>query len=362
MALHLVLSGADLRAQTPDAGDRPGASRLDPVDAASFGLVPGLGQFMLGNYAAGATQSALFLTFLGASGAFAAHPDYIPSNERFVDFDLNETLLARELDKAGELYRDLPFLTESRYEREVRLYRAGKIAELNALFKYGPYARFNTPTANSDLAFQSALHTFFYSSYSAYRDAGGTDPSIQGETWFDLAISPFQPEFIFTTDFMAPILLLAFIQARSSQSGGTKTLVPPGFKKSGALAAHQTVVSFNAAVGEEAFFRGYLNHSLGKDPDLGPNGAAAISSILFGLAHYDPSNPLGSVAFPTLAGFYFAWMHNKNDYDIRPAIALHFWWDILVLFHAMRDYKEDRNVGKTPRQVRFMPTLFQLSF
>ena len=60
-------------------------------------------------------------------------------------------------------------------------------------------------------------------------------------------------------------------------------------------------LSFGAAVGEEALFRGWLlpafRHSLG-----GRRLANAAQSIIFGLAHYGPGNPIPLVQ--TLLGYF----------------------------------------------------------
>jgi len=326
--------------------------------AAAWGILPGGGQIFNQNYLAGATQTTLFLSFMGIAKNNARKEEYIPMDERVVQFSLQDMFFADILRTNNLLYLDYQLFTETRWDRDLRLWRLKKIAELNPLLQYGSYARLNYASANEELASQSMLHTLFYSVYSGYRDAGGIDEASKEENFLDLAVAPFRPKYLLDPYVFTPLLVLAAIGG-SSQSVGPYTLVTPGMKSSGYLGFLYTAVSFNAGVGEEAFFRGFLNHMFVQGS--GPMEAGLITGTLFGIAHYEGGSIL-SVWPQTLFGFYTAYLHYKYNYDIKPGIALHFWWDVIVFGFALARYKEDPNVDKNQREVHFMPTIFQMRF
>ena len=327
--------------------------------AALLGIIPGLGQFSNGNYLSGAVQTASFLTFLDLAGKNASKGEYIRDEDRLVEFNFFHMFLAEEFQKNNLLYQDFPFLTETRWDRDLRMWKDQKLAELNPLLQYGSYYRMNYASANVDLASQSAMHTTFYSIYSAYRDAGGISDSRKDETFLNLAAAPFRPKYLMDPHVFIPLAILLGAFATTPASG-PYTLVSPGMKSSGYLGFYVTTISFNAGVGEEAFFRGYLNHSISSN--YSPMTGGLISGTLFGLAHLGNGKSLGDVIPQTLFGYYFAYMHYKNNYDIGPGIALHFWWDLIIFGFSLARYKEDRNVDKNEAQVHYMPTLFQMRF
>jgi membrane protease YdiL (CAAX protease family) len=69
-------------------------------------------------------------------------------------------------------------------------------------------------------------------------------------------------------------------------------------------------------IGEEAFFRGYLNHSL--STSYGPVTGIGTSSLLFMLAHEGNTDASSGRPARLLAGLYLGWLHYKSGYDIRP--------------------------------------------
>ena len=344
--------------ETPRAEIPPGKLRnktgVDADEAMLWALLPGGGQFALGNYEAGISQAVLFLTAVGLTRHYTHSPDYIPDKERAVEFDTLNIYLAQELQRRELLYRDLPVFNETPYDRLLRMTRDGRTVEINPLLEYGPYDRLSVATVNAEMAAQTAQHVLLYSVYSTYRDLGRAPGPEDG--YFDLASSPFRFKYISDPYIFLPILLLLASSAGDS-GGGRTTLVPPGMK-SGHGDLYANVVSFNAGVSEEAFFRGVLNTSFSRS--FGPMTGGFLSGLIFGLAHYDGS--ISSVGFPTLAGFYFAYVSFLNGYDIRPGIALHFWWDVIVISLEVRQWKEDRRVGLKPQEVHYMPTLFQYRF
>ncbi|GIX40581.1 MAG: hypothetical protein KatS3mg129_0314 [Leptospiraceae bacterium] len=338
------------------------AQDVVPEEYAAYGFIPGLGQFLLGNETTGAAQLGLFLSFLGSSSSMTKRPDYIPADERKIEFKIEDAIIADYLDKNNLLYKDYPLLSESQYDRLYRMIRYKKLIEINPLLEYGSYERMTYATAGSELLGQSAQHVLFYSVYSSYRDAGGIKPvSMNQESYHDLAIAPFQPKYIFNRYFWIPIgflIALAGYETSHPPKNPQWTLLYPGMKRSGFMNFYVATISFNAGVSEEAFFRGFLNHFFIKE--MGLELGLTSSSVIFGLAHL--GNGIGNVISATLAGFYFGYLHYKDNWDIRQSIAVHFWWDVIVFAVSLRYTKEDKNVVKNQREVHFMPIYYQFKF
>jgi hypothetical protein len=91
-------------------------------------------------------------------------------------------------------------------------------------------------------------------------------------------------------------------------------------------------VSYGAGVTEEAFFRGYLFpvfHELSHERAWVSNPAQAL---LFGLAH---AGQVEVPIFQTIAGLYWGWVVQKNDWDFKETIFQHFWWDTILITGAL---------------------------
>ncbi len=331
-------------------------------------FIPGIGQFRLGNTSTGAFQLGLFISFLAGADEMIKRPDYIKPEETFVRFSFKDAILADYLEKQGFLYQTNPFensqmiiFSETYYQRQQRLIEKKMLYEINPLLQYGKYERKTYANANAELFSQSALHIFFYSAYSTYRDSGRIS-NHYNESFLDLVMAPFNKKYLLSPYFYIPVgLLLAGLsyQTKYPPLNPEWMMVSPTMKKSGYMQFYSTVVSFNAGVGEEAFFRGYLNHYFIHKTNK-PVWGILISSALFGLGHFQNS-PL-DVIFPTIAGIYFGFLHYINNWDIRQGIAIHFWWDFLIFTYSLRYVKEDKNVFKSQREIHFMPILYTYKY
>ncbi|MFN3604509.1 MAG: CPBP family intramembrane glutamic endopeptidase [Leptonema sp. (in: bacteria)] len=346
----LLILFTSLKAQEPEQ---------KPINYAMWGLVPGMGQFLLGNNTTGALQLGLFLSFLGGALTQVRRSDSILYKERKIQFKLEDVILADSLEKNGYLYKEYPFLSESQYDRVFRMIRYNKLIEINPFLEYGSYERKTYATTGEELFIQSAQHVMFYSVYSSYRDSGGI--AHLNEDYFDLAIAPLNPRFLLNQKFIIPIgivLLLVGYETSHPPKNPERTLLYPGMKSSGYMNFYTTVLSFNAGVGEEAFFRGFINHYAIQEAGFGIG--LLFSSLSFGFAHL--GNGIGNAIFATIFGAYLGYLHYKENWDIRQGIAIHFWWDIIAIGSTLRYMKEDSNVLKNSKEIFFMPISFQLKF
>lgn len=86
-------------------------------------------------------------------------------------------------------------------------------------------------------------------------------------------------------------------------------------------------ISYNAGVGEEALFRGWMFPLLVEGFGSSFWGNMAQSAI-FAAAHISSDNPVPIPQF--LAGYYFAWLAKRNNWTLQESIFVHTWWDVIV--------------------------------
>ena len=96
--------------------------------------------------------------------------------------------------------------------------------------------------------------------------------------------------------------------------------------------------AFPVGIGEEAFFRGYLQSAAYET--LGTWGSITLSSLLFGAAHIPNGLAINNqvlqkryfqVAIPliTTYGVYFGWLTHKNT-SLKESVAVHAWYDFTL--------------------------------
>ena len=96
-------------------------------------------------------------------------------------------------------------------------------------------------------------------------------------------------------------------------------------------------VSFNAGVGEEAMFRGYLQpffrDQYGDGEIVGLSYANLISSAIFGAVHFNETN-----TFPwtqVLGGLHLGALTERDGWRIGRSIFMHTWWDAILFAGAL---------------------------
>lgn len=342
-----------------------------PSVAAVLGVFPGIGHLYLGDYNTAAVQMGMYFGLSAMSSHFSSQKDYISWNDRNVTFKTEDVLIGYAYQKEGYTYTNSLYLypgsdkigiVETQFERDIRLYREGKLAEQNTFLKYGDYSRTNYSTYYSDQLSNPMLSMSLYSIYSAYRDAGGLGEYKKSESISDLAFAPFNPKILKESYVYIPMILLTILAAsdRISPDGSNPILAPSRLINDGSLYAGAFVSGISPAIGEEAFFRGYLNHRLSMS-GLGTYGGLGTSSLLFMLAHEGNADAQEGRLARLVGGAYLGYIHLLYGYDLRPSIAVHFWWNFILGVSQISRYIDDPNYDKSQREVFFMPISYTVN-
>jgi len=266
----------------------PAAALAEPspaIAALSSALVPGLGQAFQGDYGAAATHFGVFAASLGTAYHYENKPDFIHDDVRYQDPD-RETI--------------------------------------------------NQTTLRRDFALRLATDTALYSSFAAYRDGrernnAGYRTPVPTESLGDLALSPFRWEYLSRPTTFIPIALQA-LSAFGSKSGYGIYRYPDVSKDQ--LHLYNVTANEFTGVGEEAFFRGFLNNELSNR--WGNGWGLAGSSAIFGLAHTgqgDTANALEAA----LAGAYLGWVHQRNGFEVSEGVAIHYWINVIAGIASIRN-------------------------
>jgi membrane protease YdiL (CAAX protease family) len=248
-------------------------------------IIPGLGQALQGDYATAAAHFGVFAASVGTWYHYQSKPDFIDDDIRYQDPN-KETI--------------------------------------------------NQTTLRRDFAARLATDTALYSSYAAYRDGRAKDPRgyrtpAPKESLGNLAVSPFRWDYLSRPTTFIPIGIQALAVFGSKHGYGIYRY--PDVSKDQLHLYNVTANEFTG-VGEEAFFRGFLNNDLS---DRWGNGwGLAGSSAIFGLAHTgqgDTANSLEAAA----AGVYLGWVHQRNGFQAGEGVAIHYWWNVLSGIAAIRN-------------------------
>lgn len=271
--------------------------------AAASLLLPGAGQAGNGDWSAAAGHAGLWLFLWRQHGMLIEQPDYLEADVRVDD---DELLLHT-----------------------------------------------NRTTLSADLYASAGVNLALYSAYGAYRDAwahGAADPfPPPGDSLGALAQAPFRWKHLSRPTTFVPLLALA------AALGAGDPDERYAFVRQGGLTRDELTLGLTAqmemvAVGEEALFRGVINHSLSRR--LGPRWGVGLSSVVFGLAHSGTggtATPIGAALF----GLYAGLLHQRNDYALGENVALHFWWNMLISVAAIQGRDGDGEVPLAQFSMRF---------
>jgi membrane protease YdiL (CAAX protease family) len=208
-----------------------------------------------------------------------------------------------------------------------------------------------------------AQNTEMYGIYAAYRDArfrnGMSDYSypMPTENLADLAYAPFQISVLKAPEVWGGLLGILVAGA---------TMIHFAFPKEAHIrldisspSLEMPFLALPIGIGEESFFRGYLQSTLSEI--CTPWGGIALSSFAFGAAHIPTASYLDpedrwryysfALPFITGVGAYFGWL-TYRDHSLKKSVALHTWYDfILMSLGALATYKA--SIGES----RFAVTL-----
>lgn len=106
----------------------------------------------------------------------------------------------------------------------------------------------------------------------------------------------------------------------------------------GSDAFYSGAYSYNAGVGEEAMFRGWLMPMFHQKFESAFWGNAS-TSILFAAAHGFSPAPLPQLAM----GYYLGWLTQQNNYSIKESVFIHVWWDVFAIAATYMDSESEND-------------------
>lgn len=248
-------------------------------------IVPGLGQASNGDYEEAAAHFGIFALSLSTALYYEHKPDFLSDDVRYDDAGNREFI--------------------------------------------------NQTTLRRDFALRLATDTALYSSFSAYRDArlrddrGYRTPAPK-ESLSKLALAPFSWEFLSRPTTFVPLALQAWAVSRSKGAYG---IYRSHDVSTGDLQVYNVTANEFTAVGEEGFFRGFINNEF--SARWGNGWGLAGSSLLFGVAHTGQGQTANAVQ-ATIAGAYLGWIQQRNGFEIGEGVALHYWINVLAGIAAIR--------------------------
>jgi len=269
------------------------SARADPAEPWLKGLaslvVPGAGQASNGDYGEAALHFGVFAVSVYGVIRYQDKSDYLDADQRY-DEDNNREFINK---------------TTLRYDYAARLV--------------------------TDMA--------LYSGYAAYRDARERDNAgfrtpAPRESLTDLAVAPFSINYLSRPTTFIPLAIQALALYHYKDSTDAYGIYRANDVSERDLHVFNLAANEMTAVGEEAFFRGFLNNEFSSR--YGDNAGLATSSAIFGLAHTGQGQT-ANVLEATLAGAYLGWVHQKNGFEVGEGVALHYWINVLAGISAIHN-------------------------
>ena len=197
----------------------------------------------------------------------------------------------------------------------------------------------NKTTLRYDYAARLATDTELYSGYGAYRDARARDNAgyrtpAPRETLGDLARAPFSFDYLSRPTTFIPLAIEAAVLYRYNNSKDAYAIYRARDVSERDLHVFNLTANEMTAVGEEAFFRGFLNNEFSNR--YGDGWGVVASSAIFGLAHTGQGQTANALQ-ATAVGFYFGWLHQKNGFQVGEGAALHYWFNVLAGISAIHN-------------------------
>jgi len=186
----------------------------------------------------------------------------------------------------------------------------------------------------------TAQNVWSYGIYAAYRDVRiyngqlGYSYKMPSDSLSDLTTAPFRFSVMKKPEVWGGILGALACGIGMGSLMHNKARIP--IKLSSEMSI-SPFVALPVGIGEEAFFRGFLQSQLSEV--LTPWGGIAVSSLAFGAVHIpnamalEPEDRWRYYAFglPLITGIgvYCGWLTQKN-HSLKESVALHTWYDFVV--------------------------------
>lgn len=237
----------------------------------------------------------------------------------------------------------------------------GEYQTAGSLFgSYGVFAGLTAIDENITLRNFNATVAFNlnnYNLYAAYRDVRGYNLNqgyryqMPQENFFELAQAPFRLSVLKKPEVWGGVLGALAIGTTIGYLVHSDEQTPSHAALSSELEIFP-LAAFPVAIGEEAFFRGFLQSALSEW--MNPWASIAISSLAFGVVHLPNAillPPEGrknyyrfSIPLITTFGAYFGYLTYKN-HSLQESVAIHAWYDF-VLFLASYSAAHSASIGK----------------
>lgn len=192
----------------------------------------------------------------------------------------------------------------------------------------------------------TAQNIYFYGVYAAYRDArlyngsSGYAYKMPTDSLASLSYAPFKPSILKKPEVWGGILgALALASCVSRIAYPKDACIKTSLSSRGSF---MPVLALPVGVGEESFFRGFMQSALSES--FTPWGGIALSSLAFAAVHIPNAEALEpehrwryysfSLPLITVLGGYFGWLTYKNT-SLQESVAVHTWYDLVIFTSAM---------------------------
>lgn len=219
------------------------------------------------------------------------------------------------------------------------VYTGTAVVGLGLQYAFKDYSDYSLDTQNDNARMYQLGGEFWkvglgLSSFHSFRSAAKSRPNDfpylkVEETPSDLALSPFRFSYLSrpTTYWGIPGILVADVLIASLFNYGNEDNQNVSWHVKGTDFLFAGALSAGAGISEEAVFRGWLMPATNYYVKA-PWASNLITAVLFGAAHFGGDN-----TFPlpqALAGYYFGWVAQRNDWAIGESIFIHTWVDVIA--------------------------------
>ena len=151
----------------------------------------------------------------------------------------------------------------------------------------------------------------------------------------DLALAPFHVQYLLQPTTYIPLVIGLGLNLWIATSPAPDGWVKDSFRREDA--AFAAGFSYNAGTHEEAIFRGWLMPVF-REYWMNDTWANGMQAAVFGAAHLS-TTPLPIIQ--VLLGWHLGSITQKNGWDMREAVFIHAWWDVMSFAAQYHLKKQD---------------------